>query len=112
MNNFYQGDNAIISGRGCGMNNINEYNNYDLCLTIEEDALLKALQSGFVEDNHVINPFHLANEITGILNSLRCRKIYASGGNALVFPITADNIVLGSIEIYRISTLSDGFTQN
>lgn len=48
MNNFYQGDNTIISSRvgGGSISNpmsVNEYNNYDLCLTLEEDALLKAL---------------------------------------------------------------------
>lgn len=51
MNNFYHGDNTIISSRvgGGGAGSIsnpmsvNEYNNYDLCLTLEEDALLKAL---------------------------------------------------------------------
>ena len=60
----------------------------------------------------MINPFHLAKSTPGILNSLRSRKIYASGGNALVFPITANSNTIGSIEVYRISTLSDSFTQN
>ena len=76
----------------------------DLCLTLEDDPILRHL----ADSSSPFNPLH----ISGMLPALRRRKIYhnISGGSAVAIPIIHGSTVppmLGSIEVYRLSPLSE-----